>query len=55
MSKNSNNKNRKNNEIIFSAGKGVANPITSYNISTSFYEYPAKEQIARKSKSNKFF
>lgn len=51
----SNNKKHRTDGITPSVGKRFANPVNSTNISTSFYDYPSKEQISRKSKSNQLY
>ncbi len=54
MSK-SNNKKSRTDGTIPMKNKNVATPINSNNISTSFYSYPNKEEVARKSKTNQFY
>ncbi|CDG00774.1 hypothetical protein [Clostridium chauvoei] len=51
----SNNKKNRTNGTIPSVGKEIADPVNSTNIATSFYKYPAKDQITRKSKTNQLY
>lgn len=51
----SKNKKHKSSGVTPSVGQNFANPTNNSNIATSFYEYTAKDEINKKSKSNKFF
>ena len=51
----SNNRKHKSDGTIPMKSKNVATPINSNNISTSFYSYPNKSEVARKSKTNQFY
>ena len=54
MTKSNNKKNRTDGTIPMK-NKNVATPPTSNNVSTSFYEYPNKADIARNSKTNQLY
>lgn len=51
----SNNKKSRTDGTIPMKNKSVATPVNSTNISTSFYNYPNKAEVARKSKTNQFY
>jgi len=51
----SNNKKSRTDGTIPMKNKNVATPVNSTNISTSFYNYPNKSEVARKSKTNQFY
>ena len=54
MTKSNNKKNRTDGTIPMK-NKNVATPTTSNNIATSFYEYPNKADVVRKSKTNQLY
>ncbi|MDU1314552.1 hypothetical protein [Clostridium septicum] len=51
----SNNKKSRTKGTTPSVGQEFADPVNSTNIATSFYKYPSKSQIARKSKTNQLY
>ncbi|MBS5884432.1 MAG: hypothetical protein E6300_04615 [Clostridium sp.] len=51
----SNNKKKRTDGKIPMKNKSFATPVTSSNISTSFYEYTKKEQVARNTSTNQLY
>ncbi|MGG7142005.1 hypothetical protein ACQPVP_00860 [Clostridium nigeriense] len=51
----SNNKKKRSDGTIPMKNKNVAAPINSSNISTSFYSYPNKNEVAKTSKTNQLY
>lgn len=51
----SNNKKTRTDGTIPMKNKNVAAPVNSNNISTSFYDYPKKNEVERTSKTNQLY